>query len=554
MSKANDKLIDTIRRHSTPVENALIDELAAGSIGRRDFLRHGALLGLSLPLLSALGGAFGLNMATAPRASAAAGGTIKVACNVPTAAIDPVTAADAGGQLMLQQTGEFLARSTPDLLLNPVLALSWKPNDDGSVWTFTLRKGVKFHSGAEMKADDVVASINRLADPANSSNALSVFGGVLSKGGAHKVDDETVAFHLDAPNGNFPYLLSSDNPNAIILPAGYTADFEKNFIGTGPFKLEKYTPKVGASFVRNDDYWGPKALVDRVEFSFFADMVSQVLALQARQVDVITQLPVIQGVPLLSDPDIAILSIKSSAHTQIHMRNDMAPFTDKRVRQAVALCLDRKALVKGLFRDRSDLGNDSPFAPVFPSTDTSVPQRDRDIAKAKQLLEAAGFANGLSVKLTTEKIIEIPEYCQIVQQAARDAGIAIDLNILDQGAYYGDAVFGKSNWLDSDFAATDYGHRSVPNVVLSAPLKSDGPWNAARFKNKDYDALVGQYVAALDLKSQRKTAGDIQRLLLDETPIIFSYFYDFLSAATKNVAGLQPTAMGQLFLGEASVA
>ena len=554
MDKGDDRLIDAIRRRSTPAESFLMDELAAGSVGRRELLRHGALLGLSLPLLSLLGGAFGLDMATAPRARAASGGTIKVACNVPTAAIDPVTAADAGGQLMLQQTGEFLARSTPNLLLNPVLAESWKPNDDGSVWTFTLRKGVKFHSGAEMKADDVVASIERLADPANASNALSVFGGVLSKGGTRKVDDLTVAFHLDAPNGNFPYLVSSDNPNAIIVPAGYAGDFEKNFIGTGPFKLEKYTPKVGASFVRNDDYWGTKALVDRAEFSFFADMVSQVLALQARQVDVITQLPVIQGVPLLSDPDIAILSIKSSAHTQIHMRNDMAPFTDKRVRQAVALCLDRKKLVKGLFRDRSDLGNDSPFAPVFPSTDTSVPQRDRDIAKAKQLLEAAGFANGLSVKLTTEKIIEIPDYCQIVQQAARDAGIAIELNILDQGAYYGDAVFGKSNWLDSDFAATDYGHRSVPNVVLSAPLKSDGAWNAARFKNKDYDALVGKYVAALDLKTQRAAAGEIQRLLLDETPIIFSYFYDFLSASTKNVAGIEPTAMGQLFLGAASVA
>ena len=138
--------------------------------------------------------------------------------------------------------------------------------------------------------------------------------------------------------------------------------------------------------------------------------------------------------------------------------------------------------------------------------------------------------------------------------AAAPRRIAIELNILDQGAYYGDAVFGKSNWLDSDFAATDYGHRSVPNVVLSAPLKSDGAWNAARFKNKDYDALVGKYVAALDLKSQRAAAGEIQRLLLDETPIIFSYFYDFLSASTKNVAGIEPTAMGQLFLGAASVA
>ena len=130
-----------------------------------------------------------------------------------------------------------------------------------------------------MKADDVVASIDRLTDPANSSNALSVFKGVLSKGGTKKVDDYTVEFHLDAPNGNFPYTVSNDNYNAIILPASYSGDYEKTFIGTGPFKIEKYTPKVGASFVRNDQYWGTKALPDRVEFTFYGEMQPMILAM-----------------------------------------------------------------------------------------------------------------------------------------------------------------------------------------------------------------------------------------------------------------------------------
>jgi len=550
--KRNDKLIDGIRRQSTEIENQLIDELAAGLIGRREFLRHGTVLGMSLPLLTTLGGAFGLTAVAARPAMAAMGGTIKVATTVPAAAIDPVTVADGGGLLMLQQVGEFLCISGPDLRLRPALAESWKPNQDGSVWTFSLRKGVKFNNGKSMTADDVVATIERLADPKNASNALSAFAGVLSKGNTKKVDDSTVSFQLDAPNGNFPYYVSSDNYNAIILPADYAGDFEKTFVGTGAFKLDKYTPKVGASFVRNDDYWGPKASPDRTEFVFYADMEPQVLALQGHQVDIINQLPVIQGIALLNDPNIDILSIKSSAHTQVHMRNDMAPFTDKRVRRAMALCLDRKKLIKGLFRGHSDVGNDSPFAPVFPSTDRSVGQRDRDIAQAKQLLADAGFPNGFTVKLTSEKYLEIPEYCQVIQQAVRDAGITINLNIESQDAYYGKAQFGQSDWLDSVLAATDYGHRGVPNVVLAAPLKSDGPWNAARFKNKEYDSLVGQYIGALDLQSQRAAAGQIQRLLLDESPIIFSYFYDFLTATTKKVAGAQATAMGQLFLNRAT--
>src|SRR6266404_3172447 len=540
--------LDELRRQATEVENDLIDELSAGHIGRREFLRHGTVLGMSAPLLLATLG--GLAYSVAPRSAraATAGGTVRVAQTTPSGAIDPITVPDSGGVIMLCQTGEYLALSGGDLRLRPVLAESWKPNKDGSVWTFTLRKGVKFHDGKTMSADDVLATIDRLADPKNSSNALSAFSGVLSKGGTKKVDDYTIEFQLDAPNGNFPYYVSSDNYNTIVLPADYAGDFEKNFIGTGPFKMEKYTPKVGASFQRNPDYWGPKALPERTEFTFYADIQPQILALQGRLVDVVAQVPVQEGMALLNDPNVSITSLRSSAHTQVHMRTDMAPFTDKRVRRAIALCLDRKKLVNGLFRGRSDIGNDSPFAPVYPSTDTSVGQRDLDIRQAKQLMADAGFADGFKVKLTSEKFIEIPNYCQVIQQAVRAIGVSIDLNIESQDAYYGKAVFGQSDWLDSIIGATDYGHRGVPNVLLAAPLTSDGTWNSAHFKSKEYDGLVSQYVAALDLGSQRAVAGQIQKLLLDETPIIFSYFYNFLTATAKNLTGIETTAMAHVFV------
>ncbi len=548
---STDKAISRLRRRLTEVENDLIDELTAGRIDRREFLRHGSVLGLSLPLLSGLAGALGAEtFAPATARAAAPGGTIRVATSLPDGAIDPVTVDDKGGLMMLHQTGEFLSISGPDLKLRPVLAESWKPNQDGSVWTFKIRQGVKFQNGKEMKAEDVVASIDRLADPKNASNALSAFKGTLSKGGAQKVDDYTVAFHLDAPNGNFPYLVSSDNYNAIIIPADYAGDFEKNFIGTGPFKLEKYTPKVGASFVRNDDYWGPKALPDRTEWIFYQNLQAGVLALQGNLVDVITQIPVQGGQALLKDPNVQIISERTSAHQQVHMRCDMAPLNDARVRRAIALCLDRGKIVKGFFQGRSDLGNDSPFAPVYPSTDTSVPQRKKDLRQAKELLAAAGHPNGFTVKLTTERYLEIPDYAVVIQNAVKPLGINIQLNVEDQNAYYGKAVFGQSDWLDSIMGITDYGHRGVPNVFLSAPLKSDGTWNSAHFKNKEYDSLVAQYVLALDLGGQRATAGKIQRLLLEETPIIFGYFYNYLTPAKKNLAGIPPIP-NRMFLSQA---
>jgi peptide/nickel transport system substrate-binding protein len=550
-----ESIIDSIRRRLTETQNHVVDEFAAGYIDRRAFLRHGAVVGISLPMLNMLAGAFGAEI-LAPRPARAAGnsgGTVRVGMTVPTAAIDPVTIDDQS-LVLPQQTGEFLAFSDPHLQLHPVLAESWSPNKDGSVWSFKLRKDVKFHNGKALTADDVVATFDRLSDPKGDSNALSVFGGVLTKGGSTKVDDYTVAFHLEAPNGNFPYLVSSDNYNAVILPADFAGDYEKTFIGTGAFKLDKYTPKVGASFVRNPDYWGSAALPDRIEFKFYADLQAELLALQGSQVDIVNPVPVQGGQGVLKDPNFKVIAVPSSAHQQVHMRTDMAPFTDKRVRRAIALCLDRKALIKGLFNGRAVRGNDSPFAPIFPSTDPSVPQRDQNLREARELLAAAGFADGLTVKLTTEHFLEIPEYAVILQNAAKKIGVKIDLNIEAQMAYYGKAVYGQSDWLDSVMGITDYGHRGVPNTVLAAPLKSDGVWNSAHYKSKVYDGLVADYVAAIDLQSQRAAAGRIQRHLLDETPVIFGYFFDWLVVTTKNLSGVGAVATGQLYLQQASFA
>jgi peptide/nickel transport system substrate-binding protein len=399
----------------------------------------------------------------------------------------------------------------------------------------------------------VVATFDRLTDPANGSNALSVFSGMLSKGGTRKIDDHTVEFHLGAANGSFPYAVSTDNYNSVILPADFSGDYESSMMGTGPFKLEKFTPKVGASFVRNPDYWGGPASADRVELGFYDDYQPQILAMQGGQVDVIQQIPVLQGVGLLSDPNVDIISTPSTAHQQVHMRTDVDPFKDKRVRRAIALCLDRPKLVQGLMKGRAQIGNDSPFAAAYPSTDPTVAQREKTIAEAKQLMEAAGMANGFEATLTTEKYLEIPDYAVLIQNAVKEIGGKINLNVMDQGAYYGDAVYGKSPWLDSDMGITDYGHRGVPNVFLSAPLTSDGTWNSAHFKNAEYDTLVKGYVGSLDLESQRASAGKIQRLLLDETPLIFAYFYDFLTATKKGTSGVQPTAMGHLLLAKATV-
>jgi peptide/nickel transport system substrate-binding protein len=564
--------LDPFRGPASDPQNHVIDEFIAGRLGRREFLRRGAVMGLSASAMGTILAACGsakpksssTSSASAPAvqpstsstsstaAAGKAGATIRVGIIGPSAQVNPLTVSDSG-LVLVGQTGEYLCRPDAHLKLQPVLATKWTPNADGTVWTFNLREGVKFHDGRPMTADDVVYTFKINTDPKGSSAALSAFGGVLEPEGIRKVDDLTVEFHLKGPNGNFPYLVSSDNYNVIILPQNYDpTKWEKDFIGTGPFKLTSFQPKQSAAFARNEEYWGTKALPAATEFKFYSEQSALNLALQGGTEDVIAPLAFSGGQSIISQFN--VINKRSSANRQISMRCDQKPFTDKRVRQAFGFAIDREAIKKGIYGGFADIGNDNPFAPVFAATDPSVPQRTQDLEKSKALLSAAGYGSGLSTTLTTENLPGLPALGQAIQADLKKVGVDLKLNVEDQSKYFGKAVFGQSDWLDSTVSMVDYGYRSVANVFLTAALQSDGIWNAAHFKNPTYDALVRQYVAAVDLQTQRTLAGKIQRLLLDETPILFPNFYNYLAATAKNVSGVQFTGLGQIFLQEGSKA
>ena len=557
MNRKHTEKLDTLRAGSTELENHYIDELLTGDLDRRDFLRRGSIIGMSLPFMGAvLAAADPAAASAAPRARAAkapkSGGTMRIAIQAPSAAVNPLTVADSGGLCMLNQTGEFLTfDNNLKLALQPMLATKWSSSHNATVWTFHLRPGVKFNNGKPMTADDVVYTFQQLSDPSNASNALSVFKGIMSPSGVRKVNSHTVAFHLEAPNGNFPYLISSDNYNAIIVPKGTNyKTWQNSFVGTGAFKLTNYTQGVGATFARNPHYWGATPHLKGTTFKFFASQAPQVLALEANEVDVIGQIAPFGATQLLHNPAYSVIKLKSSNHRELSMRCDQAPFNDARVRQAVAYTLNRRGMVQALLDGYGVVANDYPFAPTFPSSVTMT-QRKQDIAKAKQLLAAAGHSGGFSTELKTEIYQEIPQLAQVIKQNAAAAGINISLTIESQSAYYGQATFGNSDWLDGAMSLVDYGTRGVPNVFLNAPLVSNGSWNAARFANPTYDKLAQQYFGTADLKSQRKIAAKIETLLLQQTPIVYPYWIDGITVSTKRVKGLNPTSISQLYLNGA---
>src|ERR1700722_18314149 len=183
--------LDSIRDDRSELENHYIDELVSGRMSRRQFMRKGAVIGMSTGLMGAILAACGsankvgtsASSSAAPGATtstssgaATKGGTLKLAIPTPASALNPLVVDDAGGLCLLAQTGEFLAfDNNMALRLEPMLATSWTPTKGGAVWTFALRSGVKFHDGTPMTADDVVYTFQQLSDPKHAPNAVSTF-------------------------------------------------------------------------------------------------------------------------------------------------------------------------------------------------------------------------------------------------------------------------------------------------------------------------------------------------------------------------------------------
>lgn len=544
-----------------PLENDLIDEFADGNIDRRGFIQRATILGLSMGVVGSALAAYDAPLAFGAASRGKAGGRLRLGVLPPPAKdLEPHKLADTGGLVTDGISGEFLTRSTKNLTIVPELALSWKPNATATVWTFKLRPNVKFQSGQAFGADDVVATYERLVGA--DSGALSAFKGVLSSGGIKAIDNLTVQFTLSAPTASFPYLTSSSTYQAIMLPKEYKlGTYDKTPQGTGAFRLVSYTPGVGAKFDRNPNWWGGRAPLDGVDITYYTDVAAHIAALVGGQVDLLNEVQFANGRGLFNNPNVQIFPVRGAQNRTVGLRVNLDnPLKDRRVRRAIALTLDRPAIVKTLFNNFADVGNDSPFAPVFPSTNKSVPQRKKDIPAAKKLLAAAGYAKGFKVPFIVQKNGEMPQLAQIMQRSARAIGIDLalelqtDTQFFDGTQWTAPCSYGNTPWLNGAMTLTGWGGRSVPNVYLSSEIKSCSIWNEAQYKNPKLDRVIDKYLGAIALSDQRKYANQIQRTLLNDTPFIFPYFFNSLAAGSKKVKGYNHDASALVYLSRTSLA
>ncbi len=556
--------LDPFRKKADPLQLDLVESFAQGKINRRHFIQRGTVLGLSLASLSAIvaacgGGSSGGGDAVIETgigggggeitAAVKTGGTMKLAMGQPSSeGLNPITMGDLVSYNVTAQCFEYLVRSAADLSIQPQLATEWSGSTDALTWTFKLREGVMFQDGTPFTSKDVVATFNNLFEAGNSA-----LNGVLAKGSAAAPDDLTVVFTLSTPNGHFPYLVSSDNTQSQITPAGWTVkdnlEANKN-LGTGPWKITKLDVKTGASYVRNETWWGGKTPLDGLEFLFIEDSAAQVTAVKAGEADGIPQFTADIGQVLLDDPNMSIIEMTGTNHRQVWMRCDKGPLKDPMVRKAIALTMDRQKMIDKALGGHGVLANDHVIFSLYPYFNAdAVPQRTQDIAQAKQLLKDAG-AEGLSVDLDYIKGLEMPNLAVLIAEGMKQAGIAVKLRGSDWDTFYSKYQCpGFSGCPEaSTFGIVDYGHRGTPDVYLNAALSSKGVWNSSNYHNAEFDKAWLDWAAAIGIDAQKATAGVIQKNLTDNTPVGIPYTINTLAAFNTKFQGVVNTAMGFTFL------
>ncbi len=560
------ELKDASGKRIHPYVPELCEQLRKELIGRRDFLRTATLLGVSATAAYAMADRITGQSSSVTRPAHAEtpkkGGRLRSSMRVQRMD-EPATYDWTQMSNQTRHILEYLTRTGSDNVTRPYLAESWEASDDLKTWTLKLKQGVKWSNGDDFNADDVVFNFTRWLDPNTGSSNIGLFAGMVEEidtgkkdddgkpvmgkrmieGAVEKVDDHTVRLNLTRPELAIPENLYN-YPTAIVHRrfSEEGGDLSKNPVGTGPYELAEF--QVGERCMlkrRSEPYWGGEVWLDEILYIDHGDdPMAGVSALASNQVDhvydvEVTSIDVVERLPN------AVLHQAVTAQTGVaRMRVTEKPFDDKRVRQAVAACMDHAALLNLSYRGRGAPGENHHVAPIHPEY-FKLPALKPDIEKAKALLAEAGFGSGLKLKidLGSAEAWHLAAMQGFKEQLA-PAGIDLQLNPMP-GASYWDV------WDKTPFGFTSWTHRPLGVMVLNLGYRGGVPWNESAYNSAEFDAALDDAGATLDVNERRAKMENVQKILQDDAVIAQPLWRAIFSASSEKVKGykLHPTQYHQ---------
>ena len=465
---------------------------------------------------------------TASMASAQTDITVAIQLEPPN--LDPTGgAAQAIDSVLYSNVFEGLTRFMADGSVVAGLAKSWDISDDGLTYTFMLNEGVMFHDGTDMNADDVKFSLDRARGDDSTNAQKGLFADIAD---VTVVDPLTVQVTLAQLNGSFLFNMAWGD--AVIVAPESIETIASNPIGTGAFAFSDWVQGDRLELVRNDAYWGDAPALESATFRFISDPTAAFAAVMAEDVDAFVGFPAPENLPQFeADPRFQVLVGNTEGETILSMNNQMPPFDNVLVRQAVSLAIDRQAIIDGaMFGYGTPIGTH--FAPHNPDYVDLIANSAHNPDRARELLAEAGFADGF----TTTLKLPPPSYArrggEIIAAQLREVGITAEITNLEW-----------AQWLEEVFKAKDFGMSIVSHTEPMDLGIYANPNYYFQYDNIVFQAVMDKLNATTDPAMRSELMAAAQTIISED--YVNGYLFQ-LAVPTVAKAGLnglwldQPTA------------
>jgi len=451
------------------------------------------------------------------------GGTVTYAAGADPDSLDPANAESNPSEAVNRMMYENIVRFDEQLKIVPGLATKWEQGKDGMSWTFSLRKGVKFHDGTPFNAEAAKVFFERMIGPEKPSRAglYTPFVNTVDV-----VDEFTVKVTLKTP---FAFFLNNlaHSASGIISPAAlktYGKDISRRAVGTGPFKFVEWVFGDHLTMVRNDDYWGGKPYLDKIIVKTVKEDSARVMMLQSGDADLIVRIPS-EDIPRLEkDPNLKLDATETLRVLFLSVNCYKKPYNDVRIRQALAYAIDKESIVKNIYQGKALVASNL----ITPLTTGYIPIKgyNYDPAQAKKLLAEAGFPNGLKAKLWSPqgRYPKDFEMAQAIQQQLKKVGIDCTLDTMEWAAYL-TATRKPPEQADAEIFVLGWAPSSAEARWTLYALFSADQWvpkgnNRFFYANKEFDEAVDKFTRATTKAEMDRYLKVAQELLSKEAPAI----------------------------------
>lgn len=436
------------------------------------------------------------------------GGSIRVGISQDLDSLDPHKAVAAGTKEVLFNIYEGLVKPDKDGDLVEAVASSYSVSDDAKVYTFTLRDGVKFHNGNAVTAEDVKYSIDRCADTSNGEPLVSAYSIIES---VNILDEKTVEIRLTESNTEFLAYMTT-----AIIPKDYDK-LDTEPVGTGPFKYVSRSPQENVILEKNEDYWGEKAHLDKVEFKIVADADMLVTNLKGGSIDMAMRLTSSQAAELTDGFHIEEGTM--NLVQALYLNNDVEPLNNEKVRQALCYAVNPDEIMDMMADGKGVRIGTSMYPGLKKYYDEEYADYyTQDFEKAKELLKEAGYPDGFDLEITVSSADQPHvDTAQVIAEELKNIGVNVTIKPIEWEA-----------WLEDVYAKRDYQSTVVgvdaSNLSARAMLErftSDASGNFINFKDDEYDKVFKEAIAATDETEQIKLYKQAEGILAEKAANVY---------------------------------